>query len=175
MSCGDKKSCCGPVPKPSQEAEEKKECCPGGQTCGDSKPQVQDSKEEELRNFVRDHYKKIVCGPGSCESGSCFVGNQSEEYAAKLGYSKEDLAAIPEGKIPDMRGDKARSIDQLYFLENKEPTLAKAVATHWPSLNSNQVKWCWILEAVLDLMPFWPSEQSVMFISRNLNPAKYTI
>lgn len=53
--------------------------------------------EEELRNTVREHYKKIVNSPSSCDPGSCCTQNSSEEYATKLGYTKEDLVGLPDG------------------------------------------------------------------------------
>jgi arsenite methyltransferase len=60
------------------------------------------NNEDFLRNIVREHYKAVVDSAvgdaknekqqGCCSStGSCFNLNTSEEYAIKLGYSKEDL------------------------------------------------------------------------------------
>lgn len=59
------------------------------------------NNEDFLRNVVREHYKAVVDSAGDaknekqqgcCSStGSCFNLNTSEEYAIKLGYSKEDL------------------------------------------------------------------------------------
>lgn len=62
--------------------------------------------EEELRETVRTHYSNIVQsadgptqdGGGCCGSGSsCFGPSKDANYAAKLGYSSEDLATVPEG------------------------------------------------------------------------------
>lgn len=72
MSCQSNKACCG-------EAS------------------VVQQNEEDLKNLIREHYKQIVCSPSSCSPGSCFSKNTSEEYATKLGYSKDDLSAFSDG------------------------------------------------------------------------------
>ena len=93
--CGSNKTCCdgapqmAPAPTAAPQSCEKQACC----------TKKVEKGEEDIRNMVREHYKKIVCSPGACSSGSCFSQNTSEEYAPKLGYTKEDLAALPEGSI----------------------------------------------------------------------------
>lgn len=72
MSCQSNKTCCG-------------------------KASVVQHNEEDLRNLIREHYKQIVCSPSSCNTGSCFSKNTSEEYAIKLGYTKDDLSAFSDG------------------------------------------------------------------------------
>lgn len=71
--------------------------------CSNQKSILVHPTEEELREAVRHHYAKIVqsvdCETGSrCEdSGSCFLPNCSKDYATQLGYTAEDLDAIPRG------------------------------------------------------------------------------
>lgn len=78
-------------------------CCGSNKSCGpqstETKCSVPKPSEDELRNAVRDHYAKIVnsVGDGCCSGGSCFVADTSEQYAIKLGYTKDDLAALPDG------------------------------------------------------------------------------
>lgn len=80
-------------------------CCGSNKSCGGA-PSSPEKKclpkpsEDELRNAVRDHYAKIVNSVGDggcCSGGSCFVADTSEQYALKLGYTKDDLAALPDG------------------------------------------------------------------------------
>jgi SAM-dependent methyltransferase len=62
---------------------------------------MQDIEHDTIRSKVRAHYASIAeqnssgcsCAPSSCCSGDA---NKSQ-YAAKLGYSKEELSAAPDG------------------------------------------------------------------------------
>lgn len=62
------------------------------------------NNDDQIRQSVREHYGGIVsekkerkncCDKSS--GGSCFGANTSESYAATLGYSPEELAAVPDG------------------------------------------------------------------------------
>ncbi|KAH9393905.1 hypothetical protein TYRP_021028 [Tyrophagus putrescentiae] len=61
--------------------------------------------DDQIRQSVREHYGGIVseekkqtfCCNKSASGGSCFGANTSESYAAVLGYSPEELAAVPDG------------------------------------------------------------------------------
>lgn len=58
-----------------------------------------DSDPEAVRQQVRDGYGKIATNSGSCCGVSC-CGSSPEDSAAlvrKIGYSAEDIAALPEG------------------------------------------------------------------------------
>jgi arsenite methyltransferase len=60
-------------------------------------------KNEEVREVVREHYGRIASqNSGCCSSGniqSCGCGNDSiqDNVSLAVGYSKEELAAVPEG------------------------------------------------------------------------------
>ena len=78
-----------------------KACCTSKNSKSECKTAVSPS-EDELKNAVREHYKKIACDSssgGCCSSkvGSCFEANPSEEYALQLGYTKEDLEELANG------------------------------------------------------------------------------
>lgn len=59
--------------------------------------------EDKLREYVREHYAKVVTSTqkasGGCcgASGSCFAPNIQKDYAQKLGYTQNDLSQVPEG------------------------------------------------------------------------------
>ena len=60
-------------------------------------------KDEEIRKAVRESYGKIAvqetvgCGPGdSCGCG-CAGGSMQETVSKAIGYTDEELAAVPEG------------------------------------------------------------------------------
>lgn len=76
---------------------EVKMCSKGDSKCCKSLPDSQD----QIRSVVREHYGSIVSDTKTsrcCSSGgSCFGANTTENYAEKLGYTKEDLAAVPDG------------------------------------------------------------------------------
>jgi len=55
---------------------------------------------DQLREAVRDHYAEIVTQEkdgGSPCGNSCFGPSTDPAYAAKLGYSKEELSSVPDG------------------------------------------------------------------------------
>jgi arsenite methyltransferase len=56
------------------------------------------SHRDNVRNTVRDHYGKVAesGGPG-CAPGCCSPGANQSGASRALGYSAEDLAAVPEG------------------------------------------------------------------------------
>jgi SAM-dependent methyltransferase len=72
-------------------SEEKKSCC-GPTCCAD---------EAEVREVVRDAYGKLgqgASGAGCCGSSPCGGAAMTpDELAAKIGYSAEELKALPEG------------------------------------------------------------------------------
>ena len=56
--------------------------------------------EEKIRKNVREGYAKVGRQQGSCcgpASSCCGSGDTTDTIAQKVGYSKEDLAAVPEG------------------------------------------------------------------------------
>lgn len=56
--------------------------------------------EEKIRKNVREGYAKIARQQGSCcgpASSCCGSGDTTDTIAQKVGYSEEDLAAVPEG------------------------------------------------------------------------------
>jgi len=56
---------------------------------------MSDANAEQVRNAVREHYGKVAeadapgCAPGCCGAGAA--------SSLRLGYSEQDLAAVPEG------------------------------------------------------------------------------
>jgi arsenite methyltransferase len=58
---------------------------------------------DQLRDEVRNHYGAVArkgsscCGPGCCTPGQPAVEGQMSETAVRLGYTPEDLSAVPEG------------------------------------------------------------------------------
>jgi arsenite methyltransferase len=52
---------------------------------------------EETRTTVRDHYAKVAVGAtGSCAPGCCGTSTNAD-FSRRLGYSADELAAVPEG------------------------------------------------------------------------------
>lgn len=58
---------------------------------------MNEHSKDEVRAVVREQYGKVArqSGPSSCAPGCC--GGSSGDASLKLGYSAEDLAAVPEG------------------------------------------------------------------------------
>ena len=56
---------------------------------------MNDTKADEMRALVRDHYGKIATTDGPCAPGCC--GSNPTGYAQTLGYSSEDETAAPPG------------------------------------------------------------------------------
>ncbi len=57
-------------------------------------------KEEEIRKAVREGYAKIAKKEGSCcapVNPCCNQPTQAEDISKKIGYSDEELSAVPEG------------------------------------------------------------------------------
>lgn len=56
-------------------------------------------RSDEVRAVVREQYGKVAraTGPLSCAPGSGCCGPQAPEASLALGYSAEDLAAVPDG------------------------------------------------------------------------------
>jgi len=53
---------------------------------------------DEIRELVRDHYGKVAeRGAGGCAPGCCGPTACPADASLKLGYSEQDLAAVPEG------------------------------------------------------------------------------
>lgn len=61
---------------------------------------MSDLKKADIRNIVRDSYKKIAVGTikksGCCGDSSNLKGS-AEEIARKIGYSDEEISMVPEG------------------------------------------------------------------------------
>jgi len=58
-----------------------------------------DLKKIDIRNVVRDSYKKIAVGKKSscCGSDEDILKNSAEEISRKVGYSNEEISMAPEG------------------------------------------------------------------------------
>ncbi len=56
---------------------------------------MSESKAEETRTVVREHYGKVASRGGSCAPGCCAPGDAS--YAGTLGYSEGEQKAAPDG------------------------------------------------------------------------------
>jgi Methylase involved in ubiquinone/menaquinone biosynthesis len=57
-----------------------------------------DLKKMDIRNVVRDSYKKIAIGKSSsCCGSEGILKNSAEEISRKIGYSNEELSIVPEG------------------------------------------------------------------------------
>ena len=55
-------------------------------------------KANDVRDSVRQNYAKIARGGGSCCSGSSCCGSKTaRDASAELGYTSEELDAVPEG------------------------------------------------------------------------------
>ena len=54
-------------------------------------------KKEQIREAVRQGYGKIARSGGSCCGPSCCGSGTAEKVAKGVGYSKAELAALPEG------------------------------------------------------------------------------
>ncbi len=71
-------------------SDEKKACC-GPTCCGD---------EKDVRQVVREAYGKVgegVSGAGCCGPSGCGTTMTADELASKIGYTAEELRALPEG------------------------------------------------------------------------------
>jgi len=57
-------------------------------------------KNEEIKKIVRDGYAKVAT-QGSCcckpKTSCCGTGNQAKDISKKIGYSDEEIKAVPEG------------------------------------------------------------------------------
>jgi len=55
--------------------------------------------KDDIREAVRNHYAKVVNQTPTCNNGTTggCGGKTGTEYAAKMGYTAEELAAIPDG------------------------------------------------------------------------------
>jgi SAM-dependent methyltransferase len=59
--------------------------------------------KDEVRNEVRTHYGQIArtggscCAPGCCTPGAPTSGDKAAETSRQIGYSTDELAAVPEG------------------------------------------------------------------------------
>ncbi len=57
-------------------------------------------KKEDIRNIVRNSYKKIAVGnikKGSCCNSDITLKNSAVEISRKIGYSNEELSIAPDG------------------------------------------------------------------------------
>ena len=55
------------------------------------------TREEEIRQNVREHYQKIAVASSSCCSGRAEQNRDVDTASAQLGYSEEELRSVPEG------------------------------------------------------------------------------
>lgn len=57
---------------------------------------MEEQKKDEVRTAVREQYGSVArADSGGCTPGCCVSPNANASLA--LGYSAEDLAAVPEG------------------------------------------------------------------------------
>src|SRR3989304_1161535 len=56
-------------------------------------------KESRIRKYVRDRYAGIAREGGSCcaPKASCCAESEADTLSRKIGYSEEELKAVPEG------------------------------------------------------------------------------
>jgi ubiquinone/menaquinone biosynthesis C-methylase UbiE len=56
-------------------------------------------KEEKVKKSVRDHYAKVAKTEGSCcaSSTSCYSPSSGEHVSKMIGYSEDELNAVPQG------------------------------------------------------------------------------
>ena len=56
-------------------------------------------KEEKVKNLVRNRYAKVAKTNGSCcaSSVSCCSATSNEQVSKMIGYSQEEMDAVPEG------------------------------------------------------------------------------
>lgn len=56
-------------------------------------------KKEEIRKTVREEYAKVAKGKGSCceTSSSCCGPSTAEKLSKDIGYSEEEMSAVPDG------------------------------------------------------------------------------
>ena len=56
-------------------------------------------KKEEIKKIVQDGYAKVARQGGCCKpkTNCCVTGNQADNIGKKIGYSEEELNAVPEG------------------------------------------------------------------------------
>ena len=56
-------------------------------------------KGMEIKSAVRKAYAKVARGRGACcgPASPCCGGGTAESISSNIGYSKEDLRAVPEG------------------------------------------------------------------------------
>src|SRR3990172_3304773 len=56
-------------------------------------------KESRIRKYVRDRYAGIAWEGGSCcaPKASCCAESEADTLSKKIGYSEEELKAVPEG------------------------------------------------------------------------------
>jgi arsenite methyltransferase len=56
---------------------------------------MSDATADDTRNIVRDHYAKVSTGGAGCAPGCCAV--MPTDQSRMLGYTANDLGAVPEG------------------------------------------------------------------------------
>jgi len=54
-------------------------------------------KDEEVKKAVREGYARVAKQASPCCSSSCCGSSKPEEIGRKIGYTKEDLQAVPLG------------------------------------------------------------------------------
>ncbi|MFO7871447.1 MAG: arsenite methyltransferase [Kiritimatiellia bacterium] len=73
------------------------------------------TSKDTIREVVRDRYGEIARGQsaGCCSTPSCCSTTGAAEASARLGYSAEDLAALPEGADMGLGCGNPQAIAQL--------------------------------------------------------------
>ncbi len=72
------------------------------------------SSQDRIRNAVRDRYGEIARSEaGCCVSSSCCSTPAGAEASPQLGYSSEDMAAVPEGSNMGLGCGNPRAIAAL--------------------------------------------------------------
>lgn len=54
-------------------------------------------KDEKLKMAVRESYGRVAEQSGSCCSSSCCSSAKPEAIAKKIGYTEEEMQAVPTG------------------------------------------------------------------------------
>jgi len=53
--------------------------------------------DQELKNAVKESYSRVVKNAGSCCSSGCCGSAKPQQISKKVGYSEEQIKAVPEG------------------------------------------------------------------------------
>ncbi|MHA2233137.1 MAG: arsenite methyltransferase [Candidatus Hodarchaeales archaeon] len=95
-------SCCGPSssdPSPAGEEQNQASCCPPSATELSNSPEEKEwnSTDGGIRQAVRESYGKVAERSNSGSSSCCGPSSSGQSASELMGYSKEELEALPEG------------------------------------------------------------------------------